>query len=232
MIQILMYIHVNPKFTIRRLADHFQVSYRTIQRDLQELIEMGVPLYSEPGVNGGYRLINQGALPRQYTPSAQKVFGNLEYLDSFYAAGFCVEAPYDAREEMHLIVPKMWIELKKRVNEISQIRDTKTKIGISWMKEEGFTYYVTFEVKQEVTLPSDMVLTRVESGSYIRFTHRGALDKTAIDRTYYSIYDWLKQHAYEIDHNRPWLEMFDQRYSPGAPDNAYDILAPVTVINP
>lgn len=47
------------------------------------------------------------------------------------------------------------------------------------------------------------------------------------ERTYYSICDWLKQHSFEIDHNRPWLEMFDQRYLPGAHGNAYDICAPV-----
>lgn len=222
-----MHIHVNPRFTVKSLSDHFQVSYRTIQRDLQELIELGVPLYSEPGVNGGYRLLNKGSLPRPFTPSAQKVSGRLEYIDGFYAAGFCTEAPYDAREEMHLMVPMKWIELKKRVNEIPLIKDVKTKIGISWMKEEGFTYYTTFEVKQEGGLPPDMVLIRIESGYYIRFTHQGDLHKAAIDRTYYSIYDWLKQHSYKIDHNRPWLEIFDQRYSPGAPNNAYDIYAPV-----
>lgn len=43
------------KFTARELAERFQVSIRTIQRDLNDLQELGFPLYTEVGVNGGDR---------------------------------------------------------------------------------------------------------------------------------------------------------------------------------
>ncbi len=48
----------NRTFTASELAGHFNVSVRTIQRDLDKLQELGFPLYSEPGRYRGYRLAN------------------------------------------------------------------------------------------------------------------------------------------------------------------------------
>lgn len=39
------------------------VSLRTIQRDLRDLEELGVPLYAEYGPKGGYRLLKEKLLP-------------------------------------------------------------------------------------------------------------------------------------------------------------------------
>ena len=51
------------KFTVKELANQFEVSSRTILRDLQELSELGVPLYSEVGPHGGYQVLNERILP-------------------------------------------------------------------------------------------------------------------------------------------------------------------------
>lgn len=47
----------------RWLADHFEVSVRTIERDLAALQETGVPVYAEPGRTGGYVLDIRASLP-------------------------------------------------------------------------------------------------------------------------------------------------------------------------
>ena len=39
------------------------MSLRTIQRDLRDLEELGVPLYAEYGPKGGYRLLKEKLLP-------------------------------------------------------------------------------------------------------------------------------------------------------------------------
>lgn len=38
----------------RRLADRFEVSVRTIERDLAALQQSGLPIWAEPGRTGGY----------------------------------------------------------------------------------------------------------------------------------------------------------------------------------
>jgi len=45
------------------LADHFEVSKRTIERDLSALQQAGVPIYATPGRRGGYALDLHHTLP-------------------------------------------------------------------------------------------------------------------------------------------------------------------------
>lgn len=63
LIQMIMRINAKPSFTVRELADEFGLSTRTITRDLLELSELGVPVYSVQGRGGGYRLLHERLLP-------------------------------------------------------------------------------------------------------------------------------------------------------------------------
>ncbi|MCZ8520842.1 MULTISPECIES: helix-turn-helix transcriptional regulator [Paenibacillus] len=63
LLQLFMTIQTKHKFNLADLTEEFQVSKRTMLRDLQELSELGVPLYSELGVHGGYRLLRDRMLP-------------------------------------------------------------------------------------------------------------------------------------------------------------------------
>lgn len=61
--EMIMMVNRKKRFTVRELAHEFGVSTRTILRDLQELSEMGVPLYSEVGPHGGYQVFKKRILP-------------------------------------------------------------------------------------------------------------------------------------------------------------------------
>lgn len=61
--EMIMMVNRKKRFTVGELAKEFGVSNRTILRDLQELCEMGVPLYSEVGPHGGYQVLNERILP-------------------------------------------------------------------------------------------------------------------------------------------------------------------------
>lgn len=63
LLDLMMTVNRKRKFTVKELADEFQVSSRTILRDLQELGELGVPLYSEVGPHGGYQVLKERILP-------------------------------------------------------------------------------------------------------------------------------------------------------------------------
>lgn len=51
------------KRTAREIAQHFEVSRRTIQRDIDALCEMGIPIAAELGTSGGYSLPPDYSLP-------------------------------------------------------------------------------------------------------------------------------------------------------------------------
>ncbi|MBY6036486.1 HTH domain-containing protein [Fictibacillus nanhaiensis] len=61
--KLLLSINSKKHFTLKELAIEFQVSTRTIQRDLIRLIDMGLPIVSEFGPHGGYRMENDRILP-------------------------------------------------------------------------------------------------------------------------------------------------------------------------
>ncbi|WP_430109152.1 helix-turn-helix transcriptional regulator [Paenibacillus sp. B1-33] len=63
MIELMMLVNKKQQFTARELAEECGVSVRTILRDLRHLEELGVPLYTEYGRNGGFRLLKEKLLP-------------------------------------------------------------------------------------------------------------------------------------------------------------------------
>lgn len=80
---IMRILDARKKFTARELAERFQVSVRTIQRDLDELQKSGFPLYTEVGVNGGYRVLPNRILPplQLAQHEALGLFMMIEYLE-------------------------------------------------------------------------------------------------------------------------------------------------------
>ncbi|WP_025027074.1 helix-turn-helix transcriptional regulator [Caldalkalibacillus mannanilyticus] len=61
--ELLIILNTKHKFSVEELATRFGVSRRTMLRDLHSLSEMGVPLHSSTGPNGGYSLIREQTLP-------------------------------------------------------------------------------------------------------------------------------------------------------------------------
>ncbi len=46
-----------------RIAEEFEVSKRTVERDIQSLQLAGVPIYADHGVSGGYSILREHSLP-------------------------------------------------------------------------------------------------------------------------------------------------------------------------
>lgn len=63
LIQLIMIINARRSFTVGELADEFGLSKRTIARDLEELSELGIPIYSIQGRGGGFKLLRERLLP-------------------------------------------------------------------------------------------------------------------------------------------------------------------------
>jgi predicted DNA-binding transcriptional regulator YafY len=58
LLSILLLLQVHGKLTAHELAQELEVSVRTIYRDIDALSFAGIPIYSEPGHQGGYALID------------------------------------------------------------------------------------------------------------------------------------------------------------------------------
>lgn len=58
LLSILLLLQARGHMTARQLARELEVSERTIYRDIQALSSAGVPVYGEPGPEGGYALVD------------------------------------------------------------------------------------------------------------------------------------------------------------------------------
>lgn len=54
---IIIYLLNHDHVPASRLAERFQVSVRTIQRDIVTISETGIPIYADAGKNGGYSIL-------------------------------------------------------------------------------------------------------------------------------------------------------------------------------
>jgi predicted transcriptional regulator len=84
LLELIEKMNTGHKFTVGQLADEFKVSYRTMLRDLQEIEKMGIPLYSENGVHGGYRVLRRD----NKTSLAEGPFCRIINVPTFHAVGF------------------------------------------------------------------------------------------------------------------------------------------------
>ena len=58
LVSILLLLQTRRRLTAAQLADALEVSVRTVYRDIESLGEAGVPVYGEPGHDGGYQLLD------------------------------------------------------------------------------------------------------------------------------------------------------------------------------
>ncbi len=70
--KIVYYLLDRGQATAPELAEKFEVSVRTIYRDIDALSEAGVPIYAETGRNGGIRLISSFVLDKAVLSEQEK----------------------------------------------------------------------------------------------------------------------------------------------------------------
>ena len=70
--KIIYYLLNKGQATASELSEKFEVSVRTIYRDIDALSEAGIPVYTEAGRSGGIRLLGDFVLDRAVLSEEEK----------------------------------------------------------------------------------------------------------------------------------------------------------------
>lgn len=86
--KILYYLLEKGRTTATGLANHFEVSVRTIYRDIDALSEAGIPIYAEAGRNGGICLLDGFVLDKVVLSDVEKqeILASLQSLSAVGAS--------------------------------------------------------------------------------------------------------------------------------------------------
>lgn len=116
---LIMYVNSKRNFTAQDVADEFQVSVRTAHRYLMEISELGVPMYTEQGRNGGYRALKNRVLP-------PILFDENEALAIFFAfrsLAFYESLPFDTDIESasRKLFSSLPDDIKSKINSLESV---------------------------------------------------------------------------------------------------------------
>ncbi|MDE7283636.1 MAG: WYL domain-containing protein [Lachnospiraceae bacterium] len=70
---IVVYLLSNGRTSAQKLSEEFEVSARTIMRDLESLDQAGIPIQSFYGVEGGYQIMDSFVLEKQVLSKIQRI---------------------------------------------------------------------------------------------------------------------------------------------------------------
>ena len=161
---ILMLLINKEKQTAKQLAEHFDVSVRTIQRDIDTLTLAGIPLYADVGVNGGYQLMDHYKLDKNFLNDneATILIGFLKSLEkaapysevkSMFNKFSSLNKESNQPEKMvfHLNPGLDSSKFESHLNCLSKGRDEQLKVSITY-------YNIDFKETTRIICPYTLVM--------------------------------------------------------------------------
>lgn len=146
LLSILILIVNKEKVTAKELAEHFQVSIRTIQRDIDTLSAAGIPIYAEVGHNGGYQLLDNYKLDKSFLNSseAKVILSLLESLEQAVPYSevksivnkFSLISPEESEDNKIVVKLNPLINqynFKENLNTLARARDSYHKVHIKYV---------------------------------------------------------------------------------------------------
>lgn len=138
-LEILLYLMETKKTTYAELAQHFEVSKKTVMRDIDKLSGMGIPIHTQPGYKGGIFLLSDYWFSKSF-------FTATEIEDIILA--FHIVRHLDLRKEKHSALKKLELLIPE----------------LTFLKELDFDEYLKIELLQKPVTTRTPVCEVINSG--------------------------------------------------------------------
>ena len=149
LISIVVYLLNHGRTLAQKLAEEFEVSSRTIMRDLESLNQSGIPIQSFYGVEGGYQIMDSFVLEKQVATSHEYdwIITALEGMASAYAS-------------------KSLKQALEKVQSISHTRDTDVSVDLGVASEDE-------KINEQLMLLEDAIKDKC----VVRFSYTNSHDE-------------------------------------------------------
>lgn len=149
LISIVVYLLNHGRTSAQKLAEEFEVSSRTIMRDIESLDQAGIPIQSFYGVEGGYQIMDSFVLEKQVATSREYdwIVTALKGMASAYAGRSLKQA-------------------LEKVQSISHTRDTVISMDLGAAKEDD-------KINEQIML----LEKAIEEKCAVRFSYTNSHDE-------------------------------------------------------
>ena len=146
---LVVYLLKHGRTSAQKLAEEFEVSSRTIMRDLESLDQAGIPIQAFYGVDGGYQIMDSFVLEKQVATSHEYdwIVTALEGMASAYAS-------------------KSLKQALEKVQSISHTRDTAVSVDLGVASEDD-------KINKQLMLLEDAI----EKKCVVRFSYTNSHDE-------------------------------------------------------
>lgn len=148
---IVVYLLSNGRTSAQKLAEKFEVSPRTIMRDLEAIDRAGIPVQSFYGVDGGYQIMDSYVMEKQ-------VATNHDYEWIVTALKAMVSAYANQSLEQTL----------SKINIMQNAEDNKISVDLSVAREDS-------KINEQMRLLEDAI----EKRHMVRFTYTNSHDEVS-----------------------------------------------------
>lgn len=133
---LIWFVNSKKEFTAREVANEFNVSIRTAHRYITDLSDMGIPIYSKQGKNGGYKVLDNQVYP-PILFSKDEIFAILfsfNYLGNYNNLPFSLSIN-SVKEKIYLLLPKDTLKEFTELDDALQINEFRFKHDAPFLRE-------------------------------------------------------------------------------------------------
>ena len=133
---LIWFVNSKKEFTARDIANEFNISVRTAHRYITDLSDIGIPIYSKQGRNGGYKVLDNQVYP-PILFSKDEIFAILfsfNYLGNYNNLPFSLSIS-SVKEKIYSLLPKDTLKEFKELDNTLQINEYQFKHNTPFLKE-------------------------------------------------------------------------------------------------
>lgn len=172
---IIILLLQNEKMTAPELAKRFEVSRRTINRDIEDICKAGIPLATTQGINGGIAIMEGYKIDRTlFTHNdMQAILAGLSSLESVYQDKKYqnIIDKFSVNKDEVYLLNTMMIDLSSHYKSTLTPKIELIKEGIECNLSITFQY-VNKKGKQNITLDPYLIIFKWSSWYVFGYTHK------------------------------------------------------------